>query len=187
MQQQAIDALAPERVEGFGDGGVDGVAHVVAAGAGGQIGKRTEFGDRAHRESVERLAQPFLAVAIGARGIELGDARVGGLTHQLHRGAVRRLASHVGHAIGKTQLHGAKHQLGRTFAHERHPIPVGKRCQLMVKETLTDPALLKRIGRKTRPRRTFFLRFRHDPMGDRHFDIAPQQRTRRIGNITPPQ
>jgi hypothetical protein len=73
MQQQAIDVLAPQRVERFRDAGVDGAAHFVAAGFRGQIGKRTEFGDRAYRESVERLAQPFLAVAIGACSVELGD------------------------------------------------------------------------------------------------------------------
>jgi hypothetical protein len=32
-----------------------------------------------------------------------------------------------------------------------------------------------------------FLRFRYEITDHRHFDIAPQQRIRRIGNILPPQ
>jgi len=54
----------------------------------------------------------------------------------------------------------------------------------MVKEPLTGVAGLKRIDGRSTAAPPFFLRI--SPMHDRYFDIAPQQRIRRIGNITSP-
>jgi hypothetical protein len=57
----------------------------------------------------------------------------------------------------------------------------------MVKEALTAQLPALRIGWRNMSALPPFLRFRYEITDHRHFDIAPQQRIRRIGNILPPQ
>ncbi len=79
-----------------------------------------ELGDRANALAhSQRFAQTILAVAIGARGIEIGNAVVGGAMDQTQGRGLRRLSRPVGRAIGEPQLNRPQHKRRRAWIAHR--------------------------------------------------------------------
>ena len=116
---------APECGQRGFDAGID-----RAFNGGGRCGfiqfaERAELGDDAG--TIRRRkgrTQPLFAVAIGACGIDGGDARIHCAAHERHGGVLRRLAGPVGGAIGKAKLNGPQHKFGRPLAAHRHDSPL---------------------------------------------------------------
>ena len=79
-----------------------------------EIGERAQFRDRADGSArAQRFAETIFAVAIGARGVEFGDAGVGSAPYKAKRRLARRLSGAVGRAIGQPQLHRPQHKFCR--------------------------------------------------------------------------
>ena len=143
MQQEAIDLLAPERIERLLDARIDGSADFAARSAGSQIGERTQFCDGADcLAGTQRFAETIFAVPIGASGIELCDAGVDRTVHQPQCCGSRGFPGPIGRPVGNAQLNRSQHQLRRArLAHDRTLLAPIARVACHGKQGLTTRAV----------------------------------------------